>query len=163
MGQAIADATGAALDPAGRVVVGSDLTVPGHPDIFVVGDLAHFAHQDDAPLPAVAPVAMAQGRFFAEAIRRRLAGKSVEPFRYRDKGQLATIGRAAAVADFGSIQFSGYLAWLLWLFVHLMYLVEFENRLLVFLQWVWSYVTRNRGARIIGVYDLRAGDPNNGS
>ena len=161
LGQAIADATGAELDPVGRVVVERDLTIPGHPDIFVIGDLAHFAHQTDEPLPAVAPVAMAQGRFFAKAIRRRLAEKPVESFRYRDKGQLATIGRAAAVADFGSIQFSGYFAWLLWLFVHLMYLVEFENRLLVFLQWVWGYVTRNRGARIIGANDLRASDTNN--
>jgi NADH dehydrogenase len=160
LGLTIADVTGAELDPAGRVIVGCDLTVKGYPNIFVIGDLAHFAHQNDAPLPAVAPVAMAQGRYFAKVIRRRLVERPVEPFRYRDKGQLATIGRAAAVADFGSIQFSGYLAWLLWLFVHLMYLVEFENRLLVFLQWAWGYVTRNRGARIIGDYDLRARDPN---
>jgi NADH dehydrogenase len=159
LGQVIADAAGAELDSAGRVVVGHDLTIPGHPDIFVIGDLAHFAHQNDTPLPAVAPVAMAQGRYVARAIRRRLAGKPVAPFRYRNKGQLATIGRAAAVADFGPILFSGYLAWLLWLFVHLMYLVEFENRLLVFLQWVWSYVTRNRGARIIGASDRQASDP----
>jgi NADH dehydrogenase len=149
LGQSLAEATGAELDRAGRVVVGSDLTVPGHPEIFVIGDLSHFAHQTGAPLPGIAPVATAQGRYVAQVIRGRVAGKVVKPFRYRDKGQLATIGRAAAVADFRWIRFSGYLAWLLWLFVHLMYLVGFENRLLVFIRWAWNYFTRNRGARLI--------------
>jgi NADH dehydrogenase len=149
LGQSLAEATGAELDRAGRVMVASDLTVPGHPEIFVIGDLSHFAHQTGAPLPGIAPVAMAQGRYVAQVIRERVAGKVVKPFRYRDKGQLATIGRAAAVADFRWIRFSGYLAWLLWLFVHLMYLVGFENRLLVFIRWAWNYFTRNRGARLI--------------
>jgi NADH dehydrogenase len=150
LGRALAEAAGIALDRLGRVIVEPDLTLPGHEDIFVIGDLAHFAHQTGEPLPGIAPVAMAQGRYVAAAIKRRLAGKPVPPFRYRDKGQLATIGRAAAVADFGSVRFSGHFAWLLWLFVHLMYLVGFENRVLVFVRWAWNYVTRNRGARLIG-------------
>jgi NADH dehydrogenase len=132
-------------------MVESDLTVPGHPEIFVIGDLAHCRHHETGePLPGIAPVAMQQGRYVGRVIVRRLAGRPVAPFRYRDKGQLATIGRAAAVADLGRyLRFSGYPAWLLWLFVHLMYLVEFQNRVLVFIQWAWHYFTWNRGARII--------------
>jgi NADH dehydrogenase len=149
LGRPLADGAGVELDRLGRVIVERDLSVPGHPEIFVIGDLAHFAHQTGEPLPGVAPVAMAQGRYVASVIRRRLRGRPVRPFHYFDKGQLATIGRAAAVADFGKLRFSGYPAWLLWLFVHLMYLVEFENRMLVFFQWAWNYLTRNRGARLI--------------
>ncbi len=149
LGQALATATGAELDDIGRVVVQPDLTVAGHPEVFVIGDLANFRHQTGAALPGVAPVAIAQGRYVADMIARRLRGLAVKPFHYLDKGQLATIGRAAAVADFGRVRFSGYPAWLLWLFVHLMYLVEFENRLLVFFQWAWNYVTRKRGARLV--------------
>ncbi len=149
LGRAVAATTGAPLDRAGRVIVEPDLTVLGHPEIFVLGDLASFTHQAGAPLPGVAPVAMAQGRYVARAIARRLKDRPVKPFRYFDKGQLATIGRAAAVADFGRLRFSGYPAWLLWLFVHLMYLVEFENRMLVFVQWAWNYLTRRRGTRLI--------------
>lgn len=149
LGAAVADATGATRDRVGRIVVQPDLTIPGHPEIFVIGDLAHCSHQTGEPLPGVAPVAIQQGRFVADAIRRRLQGKAVGPFRYVDKGELATIGRAAAVANFGRLRFSGYPAWVLWLFVHLMYLVGFENRLLVFVQWAWNYLTRNRGARLI--------------
>jgi NADH dehydrogenase len=126
-----------------------DLTIPGHPEIFVIGDLAHFAHQTGEPLPGVAPVAIQQGRHVADTIRRRMRNEEPKPFRYVNKGELATIGRAAAVANFGRLRFSGYPAWFLWLFVHLMYLVGFENRLLVFVQWAWNYVTRNRGARLI--------------
>jgi NADH dehydrogenase len=149
LGYAIVTATGAELDKVGRVIVEPDLTVPGHPEIFVIGDLANFSHQGKEPLPGLAPVAMQQGRYVAKAIQKRLRGKPVEPFRYRDRGQLATIGRAAAVADLKGFRFSGYPAWLLWLFVHLMYLVEFQNRILVLIQWAWLYFTRNRGARII--------------
>ncbi len=149
LGRAIAHATGASLDPAGRVMVEPDCTVPGRPEIFVIGDLAHFAHGSAAPLPGVAPVAMQQGHYVADAIQRRLRGALVPPFRYRNKGLLATIGRAAAVADLGVFKFSGYPAWLLWLFVHLMYLVEFQNRVLVLIQWAWHYFTKNRGARLI--------------
>jgi NADH dehydrogenase len=149
LGRTLADEVGTQLDRLGRVIVERDLTVPGHPEIFVIGDLAHFAHQTGEPLPGLAPVAMAQGRYVASAITRRLRGRPVRTFHYFDKGQLATIGRAAAVADFGKLRFSGYPAWLLWFFVHLMYLVEFENRMLVFFQWAWNYLTRNRGARLI--------------
>jgi NADH:quinone reductase (non-electrogenic) len=149
LGRKIASATGAPLDKVGRVVVEPDLTVKGHPEIFVIGDLANFSHQTGTPLPGVAPVAMQQGRYVAKVIARRVQGETTRPFVYRDKGSLATIGRAAAVADFGRVRFSGYFAWLTWLFVHLMYIVEFENRLLVFVQWAWNYFTRNRAARLI--------------
>jgi NADH dehydrogenase len=149
LGRYLADTSNARLDRIGRVIVEPDLTIPSHPEVFVIGDLAHFAHQTGEPLPGIAPVAMQQGRYVADTIRRRLGGRPVRPFRYVNKGELATIGRAAAVANFGRLRFSGYPAWLLWLFVHLMYLVEFENRVLVFFQWAWNYVTWNRGARLI--------------
>ena len=149
LGRILSEATGAALDRAGRVIVGPDLSLPGHPEIFVIGDLALFRDRMGEPLPGVAPVAIQQGRYVATLLRRRLQGEGLPPFRYRDHGQLATIGRAAAVADFGRIRFSGYFAWLTWLFVHLMNLVQFESRLLVFMQWSWNYLTRNRSARLI--------------
>jgi NADH dehydrogenase len=172
LGAKIARRTGAALDRAGRLVVEPDLTLAGHPEIFVIGDLASFTHQGGEPLPGVAPVAMQQGRYVAEAILGRLAGHApARAFRYRDRGSMATIGRAAAVADIptcgagssievgsraqgardhrGRLEFSGYLAWLLWLFVHVAFLIEFKNRVLVLFQWAWSYATRNRSARLI--------------
>lgn len=149
LGRVLAERSAAPLDRAGRVVVESDLTIPGHPEILVAGDLAHFSHQTGPALPGVAPVAMQQGRYAAQLISQRLKGETPPPFRYRDKGSLATIGRAAAVADFGRIRFGGFLAWLAWLFIHLLYLVEFENRLLVLIEWTYNYVTRNRGARLI--------------
>ena len=137
-------ALGVPLDRAGRVTVEPDLTVAGHPEVFVVGDLAATG------LPGTAPVAMQQGRYVAGSLESRVAGGgTVPPFEYRDKGNLAVIGRARAVALLGRFEFSGYPAWLLWLFVHLMYLAFFENRLIVFLQWAWSYFTRNRRARLI--------------
>ncbi|MDX2168215.1 MAG: NAD(P)/FAD-dependent oxidoreductase [Deltaproteobacteria bacterium] len=144
----LVDATGATADRAGRVVVGSDLTVPGHPEIYVIGDMAHV-EQDGKMLPGLAPVANAQGSYVARSIAARAAGGAAKPFRFCDKGTLATIGRAAAVADLGFVRFSGLLAWLAWVFIHIMYLVEFENRVLVLVQWAWYYVTRNRGARLI--------------
>jgi NADH dehydrogenase len=149
LGKVLADRAGAPLDRAGRVVVEPDLTLPAHPEIHVIGDLANFSHQGGQPLPGVAPVAMAQGRYTAHLIMRKLRGQPVEPFHYRDKGNLATVGRNKAVAQFGKIHIAGFLAWFLWVFVHLMYLVEFENRLLVFVEWVYNYLTRNRGARLI--------------
>jgi NADH dehydrogenase len=149
LGEVLQRATGCPLDHAGRVIVESDLTLPGHPEILVIGDLAHFAHQTGAPLPGIAPVAMSQGRYVAGLVRRRLDGRTTRPFHYVNKGLLATIGRSAAVADFGWLRLSGFPAWLLWLFVHLMYLVEFENRLLVFVQWAYNYFTRKQGARLI--------------
>lgn len=149
LGKIISQRTGAPLDRAGRVVVEPDLTVRGHPEIFVIGDLANFSHQTGQPLPGVAPVAMAEGRHVARAIRSRLRGEVPPPFRYFDKGTLATIGRNKAVAAFGRLHISGPVAWFVWLFVHLMYLVEFDNRLLVLIEWIYDYITRNRGARLI--------------
>ena len=149
LGKIVSQRTGAPLDKAGRLIVEPDLTAPGHPEIFVVGDLANFSHQTGQPLPGVAPVAMSEGRYVARAIRIRLRGGTPAPFHYFDKGTLATIGRNQAVAAFGRLHISGPVAWLVWLFVHLMYLVEFDNRLLVLVEWVYDYITRNRGARLI--------------
>jgi NADH dehydrogenase len=148
LGRKLAERTGAPLDRAGRVLVEPDLSLPGHPEIHVIGDLASLA-QDGKPLPGLAPVAIEQGRYVADLLVRKLRGQSMRPFRYFDKGALATIGRNRAVAQFGSLHVSGFPAWFLWVFVHLMYLVEFENRLLVFVEWVYNYITRNRGARLI--------------
>jgi NADH dehydrogenase len=149
LGPALAKAANVVPDRAGRVPVQPDLTVAGHPQVFVLGDLASCPDQTGKPLPGVAPVAMQQGRYVADLIRRRLAGKDRSPFRYHDKGKLATIGRSAAVADLGFVQLSGFFAWLIWLFVHLLYLVGFQNRLLVLMQWAWNYITRNRSARLV--------------
>jgi len=149
LGKVLADRAGAALDKVGRVMVEPDLSVAGHPEIRVIGDLANFSHQGGKPLPGLAPVAMQQGRYVADAITGKLRGKPERPFHFVNKGNLATIGRNKAVADFGKFQLSGFPAWFLWVFVHLMYLVEFENRLLVFVEWVYNYITRNRGARLI--------------
>ncbi len=149
LGKILGEKAGAPLDKAGRVVVEPDLTVPGHPEIFVIGDLANFSHQTGKPLPGVAQVAMQGGSYAARRIERRLRGRTLEPFHYVNKGEMATIGRAAAVADLKGLRFSGFPAWLLWLFIHLLYIVEFQNRLLVLLQWAWNYFTFNRAARLI--------------
>ncbi|HEY8504142.1 MAG TPA: NAD(P)/FAD-dependent oxidoreductase, partial [Gemmataceae bacterium] len=136
LGKALAEATGCELDRAGRVIVEEDLTVPGHPEIFVIGDLASAKYPDGkTPLPGVAPVAMQQGRYVAGVIDKRLRGRTVHRFRYWDKGTMATIGRARAVVDLYWLRFSGFFAWLTWLFVHILYLVQFQNRLLVLTQW----------------------------
>jgi NADH dehydrogenase len=148
-GTVLVENVGATLDRLGRVVVGPDLSVPGHPEILVIGDLAHFAHGSALPLPGVAQVAMQQGAYAARLIRDRLEGRTTRPFRYRDYGIMATIGRHAAVADLFGFRFAGYMAWLVWLCIHLFQLVQFENRLLVFAQWAWSYFTFNRAARLI--------------
>ncbi|MDH3628221.1 MAG: NAD(P)/FAD-dependent oxidoreductase [Acidobacteriota bacterium] len=149
LGKDLAGEKDEGTDSAGRVKVLPDLTVPGHPEIFVIGDLAHVEGKQDTPVPGVAPAAIQQGKYVAKILRRRLAGKSTAPFVYKDKGSLATIGRKSAVADFGRLRFSGLVAWMLWLGVHLMFLVGFENRILVFTKWGFCYVTRNRGARLI--------------
>jgi NADH:ubiquinone reductase (H+-translocating) len=145
----LARSLGVPLDRAGRVPVEPDLSVPGHPDAFVVGDLGVFVHQTGTPLPGVAPVAMQQGRLAADNVWRRVVGAPTRPFRYRDKGQMATIGRAAAVAQVGPFRLSGGIAWLAWLFVHILYLIEFRNRFVVLVNWAWAYVTFKRGARLI--------------
>ena len=140
--------TGARRDRKGLLLVDEDCSLPGHPDIFVIGDLAHV-DQDGKQLPGVAQVAMQEGAYVAKLIPARLEGKTLPRFRYFDKGSLAVIGRASAVAQIGPLHLSGLLAWLTWLFVHLMYLVEFSNRVLVFVQWGFLYITFNRGARLI--------------
>jgi NADH dehydrogenase len=140
---------GAELDRAGRVRVAPDCSLPTHPEIFVIGDMASYPDGKGGTLPALAPVAMQQGRYVARVIADRLAGRASPPFRYRDKGVLATIGRHHAVAQFGRTRFRGVLAWLLWLFVHLIYLIGFQNRILVLIQWAFHYFSYNRGARII--------------
>jgi NADH dehydrogenase len=145
----LAKTLGVPLDRAGRVIVEPDLTIPGHPEIFVIGDLAAAKQQNGEPVPGVAPAAIQEGVYAAHAIERAVAGKSRAPFRYRDKGSLATIGRAAAVADFGVVRFSGFLAWFAWLAIHIFFLIGFRNRLLVITQWAWAYLTYQRGARLI--------------
>src|SRR5437868_906889 len=140
---------GAPVDRAGRVLVNPDLTLPGHPEVFVVGDLAALKDKSGKWLPGLAPVAMQQGKTTAHNIGRDLRGEPRKNFHYFDKGSLATIGRAAAVADFGKIHVSGFLAWLSWLFVHIFFLIGFRNRLIVLIQWAWSYFTYERAARLI--------------
>lgn len=150
---------GAPVDRAGRVSVQADLSLPGHPEVFVIGDLAAAKDEHGKLLPGVAPNAIQQGKYVAKVIREELeasVGRNLRPgypprlnFHYWDKGSLATIGRAAAIAQFGKIHVSGFLAWLSWLFVHILFLIGFRNRLLVFIQWAWSYVTYERGARLI--------------
>jgi NADH dehydrogenase len=140
---------GAPLDRAGRVVVEPDLSIPGHPEAFAIGDMCAFVHQTGAPLPGVAQVAIQQGRVVADNVLRRLSHRPTRGFHYRDKGSMATIGRAAAVAVVGPLRLSGTVAWLAWLLVHIIFLIGFRNRVLVLLQWAWSYVTWHRGARLI--------------
>jgi NADH dehydrogenase len=146
----LAEAAGVTPDRAGRIAVGPDLSIPGHPEVLVIGDMANYSHQNGKPLPGVAPVAIQEAKYAANLIARRLAGKSpLPPFHYHELGNLATIGRRSAVADFGKFRFSGVLAWVLWLVIHLMQLVNFRNRLLVLLQWGWNYITYDRSARLI--------------
>jgi len=140
---------GAPVDRVGRVFVQPDLSIPGHPEVFVIGDLAAFRTEDGKVLPGVAPVAIQQGKAVARNIEHDLTGQRREAFHYLDKGSLATIGRAAAVAQFGKIHLSGFLAWLAWLFVHIFFLIGFRNRFVVMFQWAWSYFTFERGVRLI--------------
>lgn len=148
LGDRLAQKTKVGQDGNGRVMVNPDLSIPGYPDIFVIGDLACVSGMDGKPLPGVAPVATQQGRFVSRTIRTRLSGDNApRVFKYFDKGTLAVIGRHAAVADIGRLHFSGTLTWLLWIFVHLMLLVEFENRVVVFIRWAFQYFTFNLGSR----------------
>jgi NADH:quinone reductase (non-electrogenic) len=140
---------GAPVDRSGRVLVNGDLSLPGHPEVFVIGDLAAVKDEQGNLLPGVAPVAMQEGRFVAKTIARDMEKSARKDFHYIDKGSLATIGRAAAVAQFRKIHVSGYFAWLAWLFVHIFFLIGFRNRIIVLIQWAWSYVTYERGARLI--------------
>jgi NADH:ubiquinone reductase (H+-translocating) len=147
----LAELTGAELDRAGRITVEPDLSLPGHPEVLALGDMVRVRGQDGRPqpLPGVAPVAMQQGRYAAKVVSARVAGRTVGPFHYRDKGNLATIGRASAVADLHFVRLSGFPAWITWLVIHLWYLIGYQNRILVFIRWSVSFVTRGRGARLI--------------
>ncbi|MBI3726614.1 FAD-dependent oxidoreductase, partial [bacterium] len=140
---------GAPVDKAGRVQVERDLSVPGHREVFVIGDLAAAKEEDGKPVPGVAPAAIQEGIHAARNVRALLRGERTEPFHYRDKGSLATIGRSAGVAALGSLQLSGCTAWLAWLLVHIFFLIGFRNRVLVILEWAWAYATYERGARLI--------------
>jgi NADH dehydrogenase len=140
---------GVEVDRSGRVPVAPDLTVPGHPDVFVVGDLAAFRRPDGTFLPGIAPAAIQAGQAAAANIWRTINGQPRRPFRYFDRGTMATIGRAAAVVDIRGLHLSGFVAWMAWLVVHIFYLIGFENRLLVLMQWAWSYLSYERGARLI--------------
>jgi NADH:ubiquinone reductase (H+-translocating) len=147
----LAELTGAESDRAGRVTVEPDLTLPGHPEVFALGDMVRVRDPEGGStvLPGVAPVAMQQGRYVAKVVRDRLRSRPTQAFRYHDKGNLATIGRGAAVADIKGLKLSGLLAWITWLIVHLWYLIGFQNRLLVFIRWTSSFFTHGRGARLI--------------
>ena len=142
-------ALGAPVDRAGRVLVEPDLSIPGHREVFVIGDLASMKDKHGRPLPGVAPVAMQQGKFVGRQIAADLAGRPRGTFHYSDKGSLATIGRAAAIAQFGKVHLSGLIAWLSWLFIHVFFLIGFRNRIIVMFQWFWSYLTYERAARLV--------------
>lgn len=146
---------GVPLDRGGRVIVERDCSLKDHPEVFVIGDQAHFEEEPGKPLPGLAPVAMQQGTLVAANILRELKGKPREPFHYRDKGQMATIGRRRAIVQMGRLEFGGFFAWLTWLLVHVYYLIGFKNRLFVMLEWFWSYVAFRRGARLIVAKDWR--------
>lgn len=149
LGKMLAKSAAAELDRVGRVVVGPDLALPGHPEILVIGDMAHVKDAKGNPLPGLAPVAIQEGRYVAKLIQARLKGENLPPFCYHDPGTMATIGRNAAVADLGWLYLSGRIAWLGWIFIHLAKIAQFHNKLLVFLQWGWNYFTRGRSARLI--------------
>jgi NADH dehydrogenase len=140
---------GVPLDRMGRALVEPDCSIPGHPEVFVLGDAAAFEHQAGGTLPGICPVAIQMGNYAARTIQGDLAGRPRRAFSYWDKGQLAVIGRGQAVADIWKLQFGGFLAWLTWIFVHIFFLIGFRNRIMVLLQWGWSYVTYSRGARLI--------------
>lgn len=149
LGKTLADNTGARLDDVGRVIVEPDLSIAGFPEVFVIGDLAHVADHKGSPLPGVAPVAMQEGSYVAQLIEQKIKGDKPAPFKYADKGNLAIIGSNNAVVERGSLKFSGFFAWLIWAFVHIRYLIEFDNRVIVLFRWAWNYFTRKRGIRLI--------------
>ncbi len=149
LGKILSEKTGAKLDRSGRVLVEPDLSLLNHPEIFVIGDLANYRQPTGQPLPGLAPVAMQEGEYVARLLRNRLEGKTTTPFRYKDRGNMAIVGRGSAVAYIGRVQLAGFGAWLAWLFVHIVNLIEFENKILVLVQWAWYYFRRNRAARLI--------------
>ena len=149
MGKVLTERTSAECDRAGRVIVEPNLSIKGHSNIFVIGDLANFSDQNGKPLPGVAPVAKQEGEYVASLIQQRLQGKILPPFHYIDHGSLAMIGQNLAVVDLGFIKLTGFFAWLFWLLIHIYFLIEFDNKLVVMIKWGWNYFTRNRGARLI--------------
>ncbi len=149
MGGILADRTSVDRDRSGRVIVRPDLSIPDYPDIFVVGDLAHYAHQGDRPLPGIAPVAMQEGQYVARLIQKRRRGETLPDFRYKDGGSLAVIGRHSAVVNFPKGKLTGFPAWFVWLFVHVFFLIEFDNKVIVMIQWASNYITRKQGSRLI--------------
>ncbi|BAY31127.1 NADH dehydrogenase [Nostoc carneum NIES-2107] len=149
MGRVLAKRTGVECDKAGRVIVEPDLTIKGYDNIFVIGDLGNFSHQDGKPLPGVAPVAKQQGEYVATLIQLRLQGYNLPPFHYNHVGSLAMIGQNLAIVDLGFLKLTGFLAWVFWLVVHIYFLIEFDTKLLVVFQWAWNYITRNRRSRLI--------------
>jgi NADH dehydrogenase len=154
----LARSLGAPLDGAGRVLVNPDLSVPGHPEIFVIGDLAAFLHQTGRPLPGVAPVAIQQGRAAARSLLASVLGGKRRPFRYRDRGNLAVLGRGSAIADLPRLRLSGFPGWLVWCFVHILTLIGFRNRFIVLFEWAWAFLTGKRAARLI-TGDIRGTSP----
>lgn len=155
LGRVLAEATGASLDRVGRVIVEPDLSLPNHPNIYVIGDLAHYAHQTGNPLPGIAPVAIQEGEFLAKYLKAKVQGDALPSFSYTDSGSLAVIGQNEAVVNLWGLKLWGPLAWLIWVFAHIYYLIEFDHKLVVMTQWAWSYFTRNRGARLITGEDGR--------
>ncbi|MDZ7993822.1 MAG: NAD(P)/FAD-dependent oxidoreductase [Nostoc sp. EfeVER01] len=149
MGKALAKSTGVECDRSGRVIVEPDLSIRGYNNIFVVGDLGNFSHQNGKPLPGVAPVAKQQGEYVAKLIKRRLKGETLPEFRYNDVGTLAMIGQNLAVVDLGLVKLKGFIAWLFWLVIHIYFLIEFDTKVVVAIQWGWNYITRNRRSRLI--------------
>jgi NADH dehydrogenase len=153
-GTLVAQRTGAPLDRGGRIMVEANLSVPGHPDIFAIGDLANYPHQTGEPLPGIAPVAMQQGAYVSRVVEARLRGRPEPKFHYVHRGIMATIGRASAVADLGPIHLWGWLGWMAWVFIHLVQIVKFQHRLLILIQWAWSYFTFSRSTLLITGEDL---------
>ena len=149
VGKKLAEKTGAQIDRAGRVIVEPDLSIIGFPDIFVIGDLSSFSHQNNKPLPGIAPVAIQQAKYVAKLIQKQLKGESLPSFVYKDYGSMAIIGKNKAVVDFKFIKLSGFLAWFIWIWVHIYYLIEFDNKLVVLIQWIWNYFTQGRGSSVI--------------
>jgi NADH:ubiquinone reductase (H+-translocating) len=149
MAKILADNIDAELDKTGRVIVTPEFSIGKYENIFAIGDLINYSHEHGKPLPGVAPVAIQQGQYVARSIVSKLTGKTISPFKYFDWGSLATIGKHSAVADFGFLKLSGFLAWIFWMFIHVFYLLEFDNKIIVTIQWAWSYFTSNRGARLI--------------
>ena len=144
----LAKQLGCEVDRQGRAVVQKDLSVAGHPEVFVIGDVANFSHQGGKPLPGIAPFAMQSGKVAARNVLALVAGQPTETFQYADKGSMATIGRNKAVADLKMVKLSGFLAWLSWLLIHLLFIVELRNRIVIFFHWAWGYLTYTHGARL---------------